>query len=278
MKKKNIGVIIILALITLGFIFGIWSVIDREKGYPPGLELGTNLSYWYDSLIFGNQVPSTTIHGELYTIVGGYNPLLRQIELLTLNNWYNGSQHHVKQEVVSISELVPTFPLRSVRNSSIGGINGQVSGEFFGWILPRDYPSGIAINNYFLEKTELKSTAAGTFSTNVFTKANITKENDISISELTRLYYEQWSGVMVYGEHIFSVVNSTSGEIMFFEYEYTFLTTISNYKWPLVTLMMPVLSFSKPVTDFFSTYALFILVILLAVAIIVLWKKSSIYS
>ncbi|MHA1300905.1 MAG: hypothetical protein ACTSO9_15915, partial [Candidatus Helarchaeota archaeon] len=94
MKKKKVALTIIFALITLGFILGILSVVDRQKGYPPGIELGTYCTYWYDGLIFGSEVPTTPIHGELYTIVGGYNPLLRQIEMLTVNNWYNGSQRH----------------------------------------------------------------------------------------------------------------------------------------------------------------------------------------
>lgn len=276
MKKKIIVIFIILALITLGFIFGILSVIDRQKGYPPGLELGNNFSYWYDGIIFGSQVPSTLIHGELYTIVSGYNPLLKLIDIYTVNHWYNGSEEHLKTAITTVSEFIPTFPLMNERNSSLGGIAGQKSAEFFGWILPRDYIQGMFINNYVFEKAELKYTAAGTFSTHVFTKANVTRDaNNLVTTELTKLYYEQWSGVLVYAEHTFSVFNSSSAEILFFEYEYSFLMTFTNYKWPMGTTLMPVLSFAQPVIDFFSTFAIFILIILLVIAIAYLWRKSS---
>ncbi len=280
MNKKIVVIIVLIALISLSFIFGILAVVEREKGHPPGIELGTSYSYWYSGMVFGSQVPaSDSIFGQLYVIVSGYNPLLKQIELLTVNNWNNLTSSFSKQETVPISELVPTFPLFSERNSSLGGIAGQRSGEYFGWILPRDYPPGIWINNYFYETDEVKSLAAGTFATYVFTKANVTRDsNNLVTSSFTRLYFEQWSGVLVSSESIFSVYNASSGEVLFFEYEISMLSTFTSYKWPTMTMLMPILNFADPVIKFFSTYALFILIILLSTAIIILWKKSSSYK
>ena len=184
---------------------------------------------------------------------------------------------NVETEKVKVSELIPTIPMYFERNSSVGGIAGQNSGEFFGWVLPRDYIPGMFLNHYIFEKEELKSTAAGTFQTQVFTKANVTEESNLLTTQLTKLYYEKWSGVLVYAENMYSVYNLTSEEFEFFEFEYVFLTTFSNYKWPIMTSLMPILSIAKPVIDFLSTFALFILIILLIIAIVVIWKKSSAY-
>ena len=93
-----------------------------------------------------------------------------------------------------------------------------------------------------------------------------------------RFYYEQWTGVLVNAENIFTIYNASTGEVLYFEFEYSFLTTFTNYKWPIMTTMMPVLSIADPILKFFTTYALFILVILLIVAIAVIWKKSSSYN
>jgi hypothetical protein len=184
-------------------------------------------------------------------------------------------------KIFILSQLDPPTPSRTLNQSffnrglAVGshGENFGIQGEYFGWI-HATIAVGEKVGDWTVIAENTQNVGAGSFATYELVQTTYIATNEVEYITVTHLYYEQLTGILVHltYENVIRAENNPS-IIYYYEREIMDLYA-SNYPFPLLSKVMPLLIAMHSVLDMLYIYSLFIGLTIVVVLIIYLAKKQ----
>ena len=281
--------IIYVSLAAAAIIFTIFGTVSLAQvynlnNYPTNLKNGDTFVYGYTSSYQGTLLSQSYYisDGLLTSSIVSINTNFINI---SLNNAFrfNGSLNSTTIFML-VSTQAADFPFFYLRDDAAarfpisGYTTYQPSGNYFGWTNnPRNYKEGYFVGSgdwYISSKTSIV-VPDGVFGVYKLIEHNYQVINEILYDNMTTLYVEQLTGVIVKSDFYSIIKNVTSGTELYKETESLQLLQTSSYIFPILSTIVIFLNFGDPIITFLTSYLIIIALIIAVVVVIYLWKKTS---
>ena len=283
--------IVFVALAAAALIFTIFGVVIlmqvyNENNYPTALKNGDSFVYGYTSRYEGSLIGSTYVIPDGLLTASVVSIGSSFINLSLRNSFtFNGSLNTTTVYML-VSTQAASFPFFYHRDDAAARFpisaytSEQPSGNYFGWTNnPRNYEVGyfVGVGNWYINSKTFVTNPAGVFG--VFKLINHQYQiiGDIQYDNMTTIYVEQLTGVIVKSEYNSLIKNITSGTELYKESETLNLLQLTTFIFPILSSIVIFLNFGDPIITFITTYMIVITLIVAVILVIYLWKRTSAY-
>lgn len=281
--------IVYVSFIAVALIFTIFGVIVlaqvyNTKNYPTELKNGNTFVYGYASSYRGSLLPSSYYISEASLTVSVVSINTNFINISVNNVFtFNGSLNSTTIYML-VSTQAADFPFFYLRDDAAARFpissytSYQPSGNYFGWTNnPRNYEVGyfVGAGNWYINSKTAVGVPGGFFGVYKLIDHNYQILGDILYDNMTTLYVEQLTGVIVKSDFYSIIKNITSGTELYEETESLNLLHTTTYLFPILSGIVIFLNFGDPIITFLTSYLIIITLIIAIIVAVYLWRRTS---